>query len=122
MNTLPYQVAHCSNDGEVGLIKAIVPNCSISDISPNSTILIYSHSYIPYIAPLFLQNITMSNSQYVIASDVTAGFSVEARRSYGEVTVKKGVEYEIEATGTVILDDGFQVEKGATFAVYPACF
>jgi len=35
---------------------------------------------------------------------------------------KRGIEFEIEATGTVILDDGFQVEKGATFAVYPPCF
>lgn len=25
-------------------------------------------------------------------------------------------------TGTVTLEDGFIVEKGATFAVYPACF
>ena len=35
---------------------------------------------------------------------------------------KRGIEYEVEASGTVTLDDGFQVEKGATFAVYPACF
>ncbi len=30
--------------------------------------------------------------------------------------------YEIEATGTVKLEDGFKVEKGATFAVYPSSF
>ena len=36
--------------------------------------------------------------------------------------IKNGTEYEIEASGTVTLEDGFQVEKGATFAVYPACF
>ena len=42
--------------------------------------------------------------------------------SIGNVTVKNGAEYEIEASGTVTLDDGFQVEKGATFAVYPPCF
>ena len=40
----------------------------------------------------------------------------------GDVTVKEGVEYEIEASGTVRLEDGFKVEKGATFAVYPSCF
>ena len=32
------------------------------------------------------------------------------------------IDYEIEASGTVTLEDGFQVEKGASFAVYPACF
>ena len=41
---------------------------------------------------------------------------------YGEVTVVNGVEYEIEASGVVRLEDGFTVEKGATFAVYPSCF
>ena len=43
-------------------------------------------------------------------------------RTAGDVTVMNGVEYEIEASGTVTLQDGFSVEKGATFAVYPSCF
>ena len=44
------------------------------------------------------------------------------KNSFGNVVIKSGVEYEIEATGTVTLEYGFKVEKGATFAVYPACF
>ena len=40
----------------------------------------------------------------------------------GDVTVKSGAEFEIEAKGTVMLQDGFMVEKGATFAVYPSSF
>ena len=75
------------------------------------------------IAPMALQNFTISKNQYVIASDVTAGNSVDNdRRTGGEVIVKGGVEYEIEASGTVTLQDGFKVEKGATFAVYRSCF
>ena len=35
---------------------------------------------------------------------------------------KKTIQYEIEASGTVTLQDGFKVEKGATFVVYPSCF
>ena len=42
--------------------------------------------------------------------------------SIGNVTVKNGAEYEVESSGTVTLEDGFEVEKGATFAVYPASF
>ena len=30
--------------------------------------------------------------------------------------------YEIEASGKVTLEDGFKVDKGAFFAIYPACF
>ena len=42
--------------------------------------------------------------------------------SIDNVTVKNDVEYEVEASGTVTLDNGFIVMKGATFAVYPPCF
>ena len=69
-----------------------------------------------------LQNIILNRSQYVIACDVNAGCSVDPYRSNGEVSIKQGVEYEIEASGVVRLEDGFKVEKGATFAVYPSSF
>ena len=74
------------------------------------------------IAPLVLQKVDLNRSQYVIASDVTAGRSVDSGRTNGDVTVKNGIEYEIEASGVVTLEGGFNVEKGATFAVYPSCF
>ena len=38
------------------------------------------------------------------------------------IAQKNGIEYEIEASGVVTLEGGFNVEKGATFAVYPSCF
>jgi hypothetical protein len=95
---------------------------TVSGVSPNSTIMLHYNDHIPYIAPLVLQNTTLDKSQYVIASDVTAGKSVDSIRTPGDVTVKSGVEYEIEASGTVTLDRGFKVEKGATFAVYPSSF
>ena len=91
-------------------------------VLPNSTIMLYKHNYIPYIVPMKHQNITMSRSQYVIASDVTAGKSIDSNRTQGDVTIPAGVEYEIEASGVVRLEDGFQVERGATFAVYPSSF
>ena len=84
--------------------------------------VVYKHNYLPYIAPLVLQNVNLSKSQYIIASDVTAGHSVDNNLTLGDVTVKSGVEYEIEASGKVTLQDSFKVEKGATFAVYPSSF
>lgn len=44
------------------------------------------------------------------------------KNSFGNVVVTSGTEYEIEASGTVTLEHGFKVEKGSTFAVYPACY
>ena len=84
--------------------------------------MVYKHNYIPYIAPLLLQNENLSNSQYVIASNVIAGAAVDNNRTQGDVVITSGVEYEIEASGTVTLQNGFKVEKGATFAVYPSCY
>ena len=54
--------------------------------------------------------------------DAQATLGEQEHLSIGNVTVKNDVEFEIEASGTVTLEDGFNVEKGATFAVYPACF
>ena len=94
----------------------------INNVSPNGTIMLYKSNCIPYIVPLSLQNTRLCQSQYVIASDVIAGNAIDSNRTSGDVIVSQGVEYEIEASGKVTLDDGFKVEKGATFAIYPSCF
>lgn len=110
-----------SNNGRITK-NLVSSDTTIVGISPNSSIMICKHNFIPYIAQLKLQNTNLNNSQYVLASEVIAGDHVDSIRTNGEVTVKSGVEYEIEASGTVTLEDGFNVEKGATFAIYPACF
>ena len=69
-----------------------------------------------------LQNTTLGNSQYVIATDVTAGRAIDSQRTQGDVVVEDGVEYEIEASGTVTLAGGFKVEQGATFTVKPSAY
>lgn len=119
----PTYVAYSCNDGRAGCLKVSgTMNSTLSNISPNSSIMVFSNNRIPYIAPLLLQYYEINKSEYVIASDVIAGNSIDSNRTNGDVTVKNGAEFEIEASGTVTLDDGFQVEKGATFAVYPPCF
>lgn len=52
----------------------------------------------------------------------SAQTSIDNDRTNGDVIVKSGVEYEIEASGTVTLCDGFEVEQGATFSVIPSTF
>ena len=59
---------------------------------------------------------------FSISNDVLAGKSIDSIRTIGDVVIKEGIEYEIEAKGTVRLEDGFKVEKGAVFSVYPADF
>ena len=110
------KIGYCCNDGVLG--SSTTSNSSITlSISPNSSIMLYKHNYIPYIAPLVLQNTTIERSQYVFASDVIAGKAVDNGRTQGDVIVKDGADYEIEATGKVILNAGFKIEKGAAFSV-----
>ena len=114
-------VAFYENGGQA--TKLIANNSPVTaNVDPNSTIMLYKHNYIPYIAPLLLQNTDLENSQYVIASDVIAGSSVDSNRTSGDVVVPSGVDYEIEASGTVTLQGGFQVDLGASFSVYQSTF
>ena len=122
MDSTIVSVSVCNVNNQVVTKIVTADSVTINDISPNSSIMLCKHNYIPYIAPMFLQNVTLNNSQYVIASDFNAGRSVESTRANGDVIVQRGVEYEIEASGTVTLQDGFKVEKGATFAIYPSSF
>ena len=82
--------------------------------------MIYQHNKLPYIAPIVLQNERVTDDRYIIASDVTAGRSVDANRTSGDFVIAEGTTYEIEHKGTVSLQPGFKVEKGATFSVKPS--
>ena len=106
------------SDGLVQKIEsATISNITITGVNPNSTVMVYQHNYLPYIAPLYLQNERVERSQYVIANDVYAGRNVDTNRIAGDLTIAEGSEYEIETKGHVVLAPGFKVEKGALFSV-----
>ena len=84
--------------------------------------MLYRHDYIPYIAPLILQNTDLENPQYVLARKVRAGYNVDSGRTHGDVTVKSGADYEIEASDEVILGGGFNVERGASLSIFPSTY
>lgn len=115
-------VSYHSNDGTIGKCTATASSVTLNDASPNSTIMLYRKNYIPYIAPMVIQNTTLDKSQYVIASDVTAGKSVDNNRTSGQVTVTGDIEYEIEHTGEVRFCGGFKVDKGVKFSVKPSSY
>jgi hypothetical protein len=114
------KMSYCGNDGSLGLVKATSSTISLSHVDANSSVMLYKHNMIPYFAPLVLQNTSLDNSQYVIASDVLAGRTVDTGRTSGDVTVSSGVDYEIEATGQVKIMGGFKVELGARFSITPS--
>jgi hypothetical protein len=110
-------IGYCDNDGNVGKVENVNGLYYISDTTPSTSIMVYSHDHIPYIAPLLLQNCNINNSQYVFASSLSAGRNVSSYMSNGNVTIKNGAVYEIEATDDIHLGEGFVVENGATLAI-----
>ena len=113
-------VALYSNDGKTTSQKTSASNVTFSHVSPNSTVMLYKRNCIPLIAPLVLQNTTINQSQYVIASDMTAGKAVDSGRTSGQVTITGDIEYEVEHTGEVRFCGGFKVDKGVKFSVKPS--
>lgn len=111
-------IALCDNDGSIHRFTSSSNIMTINRVSPTSSIMIYRHNYLPFIAPLHIQNSNITRSQYVIASDVYIGNDT----SNETVIIKNGVTYELEASGTVVLNNGFIVEKGANFGIYPSCY
>ena len=71
---------------------------------------------------IFLAVLCLLSSVSQINAHVIAGNSVDGSRTPGDVTIKNGSRYEIEASGEVQLEGGFSVERGAVFAVYPSSF
>jgi len=110
-------ISYCDNEGNVGSFYGSGNFGFILNLSPTATVMIYNHDHIPYIAPLKLQNCNINNSQYVYASSFSAGKSIIPNATNGNVTIKNGAIYEIDATDNVLLGEGFIVENGATFAV-----
>lgn len=92
------------------------------NVSPNGSIMIYKDNKIPYIADMAIQNEIVSDSRYIIANNVDIGSNLDNNRTIGNVIITNGKEYEIEAKGNVVIHNGFTVEKGAVFGIYPFAF
>ena len=121
INNLPQNdsllIAVLHNNGTPVQYKSNCSQCVISNVNPNSTVMVYHKNYLPYIAPLYLQNERITSSQFVIANEVYAGSMVDSNRATGELIIASGVEFEIDAKDSVTLAPGFKVEKGALFSV-----
>lgn len=120
---LPYGqtfiVSYYDNNGTVGMDSITTGNKILSNVSPHAGVMVYRHNYLPWIAPLTLQNVNNLSSQYVFASSFYAGSQVDLNRTSGDVVIPAGTDYEVEFFGEARLMPGFKVEKGAVFKVLP---
>ena len=109
-------ISLCSNSGNAITDTTTTGMLTLNLVPPNTTLMVTGKQHLPYIAPTFIQNTTIARSQYVIASDFTAGNHVDANRTAGDVVVESGVDYTVEHSGKVVLARGFKIKKGARFS------
>lgn len=95
---------------------------TFSHVNPNGCIMVYNSKTLPFIAPLKIQNESICKSQYILASSSDFGKHIDTNRTFGDVIVKNGVEYTLEAKGKTVLHEGFKVENGAKFSVIHASY
>lgn len=97
-------------------IDSISP-ASFSGVPTNYTVTITKHNYIPYIAPLYLQNESVSGTHYVHTNDVNIGTNVTTEKQSGNFVITSSADVTIEPIGEVTLDVGFTVDLGGKFEV-----
>lgn len=91
--------------------------CGFTNLPTNYMVSVTKHDFSPEIFPCMFQNEDVYGSHYMLVSNAFLGESVSSMRQNGELVIKDGASVEIEYSGTVFLQPGFSVEKGAEFTV-----
>ena len=104
-NGKPYVVPSNFHDGAMSIAGA--ENCLVTLTGRNC---------LPWILPLNLQNTTVSGTNYIQSTDVSAGSDIR-NGEQGEVVFEVGSITELEKTGSLTLHRNVTIEKGARFMV-----
>ena len=80
----------------------------------NSTII----HHIKYdVSSSYIQNETIDYDAYYTNTPLSIGYDVDPGHPYGNVIVKAGHTLSIKRQAEINLNNGFSVEKGATFVI-----
>lgn len=109
-------IAYC-DDKITGKVITTNSSITIPNISPSSLLIIYGHNYLPFVAPLSLQDCHITNFQHVIVPSALIGRNIDNNRMQGDVVIDNGAKYVIESANGVIISNGFTVKSGSSFEV-----
>ena len=90
---------------------------TFSNVPTNYTVLVCKRNYLPYIAPLYLQNENITGLNYIFADSVFMGSNVTPEKESENLIVMDGAFVTIEISGAVTLEAGFNVELGGNFEI-----
>lgn len=97
--------------------KATGYSTTFTNVPPNYIVSASKHNYFTYIAPLYIQNETITGSHYIHADKVYIGNNVTSERTSGDFIVDDDASLIVDATNTVTLSGGFSVELGGCFKI-----
>ena len=104
---------------DLNVQKSVGRSCQFSYIPRNYAITVYKHNYLPYIAPIYLQNEYIVGTHYLIGDKINIGNSVDNTKQSGDFVIKNNGNVTIETSDCVTLTGGFTVEGGAAFEIKP---
>ena len=105
------------NDGYFQ-VQPGVSSYTFTNVSKPYYVTVTKSNYIPFLNSLtniYVQNKTLSSAAYLKCQTVSAGYSVDATQTFGNVVIQDGANITFDATGDIILAGGFEVQLGATF-------
>jgi hypothetical protein len=105
------------NDGYFQ-VQTGVSSYTFTNVSKPYYVTITKANYIPCQNPLtnvFVQNKNINSTAYLNCQTVSAGYNVDATQILGNVVIQSGANVTFDATGDIILANGFEVQVGATF-------
>ena len=99
--------------GTRNIFKSDSTVCTITNANPSGAIMIYKHNYIPCFTSLEMQNGVFDDANYIYATTVSIGRSINSNRTYGDFTFRKGDVATIDAEQQICIYDGTIFENGS---------
>ncbi len=100
-------------------VDTLTSGKTFNNVPSSYCVTITKHNYIPYMysSDYYIQNETYTGTQTINATNVTAGSNVTTSKPTGPVTIQSGANITIDADGTTIINDTFEVQTGAQFEI-----
>lgn len=104
------------NGASYFMVANDVSSYAFSQVNVPCTICVTKHNYIPYFftGDTYIQNKIISNQNVYVGKDIYVGNKVTSVQAEGPVIIKEGGSLKINANGTILLDTGFECEKGGS--------
>lgn len=90
---------------------------TFTGVPANYAVAITKHNYLPFLwkTDVYLQNYTFTGVAYIASDNLYAGENVNTSQPSGTLLIKSTANVIFDGQKDIILDKGFELEKGASF-------